>query len=425
MTRATKQIPKEKGLDQSLTLLNEGYRYIPNRRWNQQSDIIQTRLLGKKAILISGEEAARLFYDENYFKREGVAPRRIRKSLFGEHGVQGLDDEEHKHRKLMFLSLMTPERLEEIKKITMQQWKKKIDEWKERDRVVLFYEAEEVMCRAACEWAGIDLSEEEVGQRAREFGQMIDAFGGVGERNRRGKRARDSAEKWIQKIVKQIRANKQKPAENTAAYIISFHRDHKGKRLDTHTAAVEIINVLRPIVAIGRYVVFGALAVHDHPETLPKLRAGDDTYTTMFVQEIRRYYPFTPLLGAIARKDFHWKGYPFTKGALVMLDVHGINHRADLWKDPDTFMPERFKEWEGSPFAFIPQGGGDHYMGHRCAGEWITVMLMQTSLEFLTNHITYDVPEQDLSYSMVRMPTIPKSRFVIRDVEEREKLAEV
>ncbi|QQK78179.1 cytochrome P450 [Salicibibacter cibarius] len=419
--RATKQIPKEKGLDQTLTLLNEGYQYISNRRRHQQSDIIQTRLLGQKTILISGEEAAQLFYDERYFKRKGVAPRRIKKSLFGEHGVQGLDDAEHKHRKLMFLSLMTPERLEEIKKITMEQWKKKIPEWKRKDGVVLFDEAEDVMCRSACAWAGIPLRKEEVAQRAREFGDMIDAFGGVGERNRRGKRARDSAEQWIQTIVKQIRAKKLNPPENTAAYIMSFHRDHKGKRLDTHTAAVEIINVLRPIVAIGRYVVFGALALHDHPETLPGLHAGDDTYTTMFVQETRRYYPFTPLLGAIARKDFHWKGYPFKKGTLVMLDVHGINHRPDLWDAPDAFKPERFKDWKGSPFAFVPQGGGDHYMGHRCAGEWITVMLMQTSLEFLTNHITYTVPDQDLSYSMVRMPTIPKSRFVIRDVEEKMK----
>ncbi|SDJ24992.1 cytochrome P450 [Natribacillus halophilus] len=419
MSRATKQIPKEKGLDQTLTLLNEGYRYIPNRRQNQQSDIVQTRLLGKKAILISGEEAARLFYDENYFKREGVAPRRIKKTLFGENGVQTLDDEEHKHRKLMFLSLMTPERLEDIKKITMRQWISKVPEWKRNKQVKLFDEAEEVMCRSACEWAGIPLREEEVSQRAREFGDMIDAIGGVGERNQRGKRARQSSEKWIEDIVKKIRAKKLKPAENTAAYIISFHRDMKGKRLDTHTAAVEIINVLRPIVAIGRYVVFSARALHDYPETLPQLRSGDDTYTTMFVQEVRRFYPFTPLLGAIARKDFSWKGYSFNKGTLVMLDVHGINHRADLWSDPDEFKPERFREWKGSPFAFVPQGGGDHYMGHRCAGEWITVMLMQTSLEFLTNHITYTVPDQDVSYSMVRMPTIPESRFVIEDVRDR------
>ncbi|MBB6451119.1 fatty-acid peroxygenase [Geomicrobium halophilum] len=417
MSSTTKQLPKEKGIDHTLALLNEGYRFVLNRREKKDSDIVQTRLLGQKVILISGEDAAELFYDEDLFKRKNVAPKRVEKSLFGENGVQGLDDEEHKHRKLMFLSLMTPERLKDIEKITMKHWKAKLPDWKMKNQVVLFDEAEEVMCRSACEWAGVPIEEEMVEQRAQEFGFMIDAFGGVGERYQRGKKARQSSEKWIEGIIKQIRSKKLQPPENTAAYVIANHRDRKGKLLNTHTAAVELINILRPIVAIGRYVVFGALAMHDYPEETEKLRAGDGNYNRMFVQEIRRYYPFTPLLGANARKDFTWKGYPFKKNTLVMLDVYGINHHPDLWDRPNEFRPERFKEWEGSPFAFVPQGGGDHYMGHRCAGEWITIMLMQVSLEFLINHVEYEVPEQELEYSMERMPTIPKSRFIMNQIQ--------
>lgn len=159
--------------------------------------------------------------------------------------------------------------------------------------------------------------------------------------------------------------------------------------------------------------------MHDFPETRKKLQSGDATYSRMFVQEVRRYYPFGPFLGAKVRQKFAWGGHQFNKGTLVLLDVYGTNHHPDLWKNPDEFSPERFMEWSGSPFDFIPQGGGDYNMGHRCAGEWVTVEIMQVSLEYLANHMNYKVPEQNLKYSMVRMPTLPKSRFTISDVTTR------
>ncbi len=63
------RIPREKGLDNSLSLMQEGYLYIPNRCRQYQSNIFETRLLGKKAICMSGEEAAEIFYDNDRFQR--------------------------------------------------------------------------------------------------------------------------------------------------------------------------------------------------------------------------------------------------------------------------------------------------------------------------------------------------------------------
>jgi fatty-acid peroxygenase len=65
-----------------------------------------------------GEEAARLFYDQEKFVRSGAAPKRVLKTLFGEDGVQTLDDEEHHHRKAMFMSLMSREALRSMREIT-------------------------------------------------------------------------------------------------------------------------------------------------------------------------------------------------------------------------------------------------------------------------------------------------------------------
>ena len=67
----------------------------------------------------------------------------------------------------------------------------------------------------------------------------------------------------------------------------------------------------------------------------------------------------------------------------------------------------------------MPQGGGDYDTGHRCAGEWLTIALMKRAVRLLTTGMHYDVPEQDLRIDLSRLPAVPKSRFVIRDVALR------
>ncbi|WP_188454858.1 cytochrome P450 [Virgibacillus oceani] len=412
------KIPKERTLDSSLALLSEGYLFIPNRCKKFQSNIFQTRLLGgQKVICISGEEAARIFYDREKFKRKGAAPKRIQESLFGKNGVQTLDGKEHQHRKRMFMSLMTPERLKILIKLTVEQWELAARKWENTKEIVLFDEAREIMCRVACLWAGVPLKEKEVTQRATDLSDMIDAFGAVGPRYWKGRQARNRSDKWIGDIIRQVRSDKMDAPVDTALYTMAWYRDLDGKLLNLQIATVELLNIVRPIVAIARYITFGALALHDYPETRKKLQDHSQHYGQLFVQEVRRFYPFGPFLGARVRQDFIWEDCHFTKGTMVLLDIYGINHSPDLWEDPDNFLPERFNDWKGSPFDFVPQGGGDYIKGHRCAGEWITIEVMKTSLAFLTQKLAYDVPKQDLSISMVRMPAIPKSRFVMRGIK--------
>lgn len=56
--QSTRPFPKEKVLESGLNVLKEGYMYAPNRHRAYKADAFETRLLGKKAIVIGGEEAA-------------------------------------------------------------------------------------------------------------------------------------------------------------------------------------------------------------------------------------------------------------------------------------------------------------------------------------------------------------------------------
>lgn len=116
------------------------------------------------------------------------------------------------------------------------------------------------------------------------------------------------------------------------------------------------------------YIVFGALALHWHPHARENLRRAPAN-AELFAEEVRRFFPFFPSVIARVRND-----------------------------------------------TFVPQGGGDHYVHHRCPGEWITVELMKVAALFLAQAVQYDVPQQDLRIAMTRLPALPRSGFVISNV---------
>jgi fatty-acid peroxygenase len=409
-------IPQEKVLDNSVRLLLEGFPFIQNRVKHFNSNIFKTRIMFQNVICLHGEEAAKVFYDSDKFMRYQAIPNRIQRTLMGKDAIQTMDGEGHVHRKAMFMSLMTPDSLAKLNRLMTLQWQASLIRWEEMEEVVLFEEAQDLLCRVACAWTGVPLKEEEVRRRASDFAAMVDAFGAVGPRHWRGRKARARAEKWIGKIIKHIRQGKLMVKDNSPAHVIAFHRDVEDNLLDVKMAAVELINLLRPIVAIAWYITFGAVALEEHPVARQKIADGEEGYVAMLVQEVRRYYPFGPFLGNRVKNDFEWGGHHFKKGTLVFLDIYGTLHDANIWEHPDEFYPYRFRNWDGSAFNFIPQGGGDHFTGHRCAGEWVTIEAMKVSMVFLSKYMAYEVPPQDLSFSLVRMPTYPKSKFIMQNV---------
>lgn len=410
------KIPHDKSLDNSLALKQEGYLFISNRVERYKSDIFKARLLGQDAICMTGSEAAEIFYDKDRFQRNGAAPKRIQKTLFGQNGIQTMDGDPHIHRKRLFLSLMTPSHQQELAELVKEQWQIAVGKWKTKDEVVLFEEARNILCKVACQWAGVPIEEEEIIERGNDFISMIYGFGAIGPLHWKGRRARDRAEKWIRQVIEDVRSGQLRADKGTAVHEMAFHEELDGNKLDTQIAAVELINVLRPIVAIATFITFSALALHEHPQYKEKLQLNRINYE-MFAQEVRRYYPFGPFVGARVRKSFIWNECEFKKGTLVVLDMYGTNHDPKLWDKPNEFHPERFKDWKEDLFSFIPQGGGDPSKGHRCPGEGITVEVMKASLDFLVNKISFDVPNQDFNFSMDEMPTLPKSGFIIKNIK--------
>ncbi|WP_165367949.1 cytochrome P450 [Phytoactinopolyspora endophytica] len=411
--------PRDRSPDSTLMLLNDGYGFLLKRLRRYQQDVFETRLLGERVICLHGPEAARVFYDPERFGRSHAAPSRVEKTLFGRGGVQGLDGAAHERRKAMFMQLMTDDRINDLVTLFERAWRSVLPRWESSDRVVLFEEAQELLCRAVCTWSGVPLHDDEVPRRALDMAAMVDAFGAVGPRHWRGRSARRRSEGWISGIVADVRTGDRAADEASALHTIAFHRDSDGEFLDTRVAAVELLNVIRPVVAISWYIAFIGVALHDCPEWKERVRSGGDGEVERFVHEVRRFYPLAPFVGARVRQSFDWGGHRFDEGTLVILDVFGTHRDARLWDRPGEFDPDRFRGWTSDGYDLIPQGGGDHHRDHRCAGEWITVAVMKAATQLLCDAIEYDVGRQDLAFSLNRIPTAPKSGVVLERIRRR------
>lgn len=317
--------------------------------------------------------------------------------------------------------MLTPDYEKELLTVCGSNLDKYARQWEAKEVVNLYEESKKILFESVCQWAGIPYEKEKVPEYAEYFGLMIYGFGRIGKNYRKGKHARKIVEAWIKGIITDVREGTLVVDTKSPLYQVSMYDEEDGMKLPAQIAAVEVINIIRPIIAIATYITFEAVALEAYPECKAQLQKRDPQYTEMFCQEVRRFYPFAPFVGAKVKQDFEWNGYSFKLNQLVMLDIYGTNHDTKLWDEPYEFRPERFAKREKNLYDFIPQGGGKMAESHRCAGDITTLKIMEVFAEYLVNGITYDLPEQDLKFSLKKIPTLPNSGVVLSNIRKISK----
>lgn len=414
-------VPTLNAAEAAFHLFNDGFTFIMNRRRLMNTDVFTINVPGFKVVCMGGEEAAAIFYDPEKFVRKGAIPPPIQKTLTGVNAVHTTDAAQHSHRKALFLSFITDENVARLQQLIRNELEVASRHWATRGGIVLFDESAIILCEAICAWAGVPLSIDESPLRARQFIAMVDAFGTMGARHFKGAKARKAVEAWITKVIEEVRTGQLKVNPDSPLYHCAHYKEVDGTELNAKLAAVELINILRPTVAISWYITFAATALFTNDSYQEQFISGGNTYQENFINEVRRFFPFAPFMGAKVRETFTWNGLEFLKGTLVLLDMYGTNHDDRLWDNPFAFIPERFGSRQLKPFDFLAQGGGYAETGHRCPGELITIETLKTVLQFLASEMDFIIPKQDMSYPFSRMPTRPRDGFIMKNIKLRHQ----
>jgi len=400
--------------DSTISFLREGYAFISSRCDRLNTDVFTSRIGLLPVTFIRGAEAAELFYEGDRFTRQGAMPPTVQHLLQDKGSVQALDGRAHRVRKHAFLSLMSTDAMNRLGNIFDQQWEQVIRRLPARRHLVLHDVVQEILTRTACQWSGIEVQETDIPRLTKELGLMVDRAARFGPANWYAQWRRRSTERWATRLIENFRSGILHPPEGTALDVFAHYQDDDGDPLPSKIAAVELINILRPTVAVSRFIAFAAVALEEHPQWRETFASGDETDLEPFVQEVRRYYPFFPVIAGRVNEPFTWRGHRFKNQDWVVFDIYGTCHDHRLWEDPGSFRPERFRgwNWEEDISALVAQGAGHHSQNHRCPGEWSTIELLKRAVRKLASS-DFTMPVQDLSIPLNKMPALPRSGVVV------------
>jgi len=414
------EMPRARAFDSTTALLTDPYRFISNGCKRFGTDAFECRIFLRRTICMSGARAAEVFYDAHRCHRQGAAPEPLRATLFGKGAIQGLDGPEHSKRKHLLILLTSAERVSRLGELFSQTLLTAARRWTSLPSVNLYHELHEPLARAVCAWAGVPLSESQLRRRTADLVALFDQAAALPGGHLRSRMARWRTERWLASAIRLSRKGGLSADPDSACAMLASYTDTRGQLLPPRIAAVELLNLLRPTVAVSVFIVFAAHALQRFPAWQSRLllNPDDEEALLLFVQEVRRDYPFFPAVVARVREEFAWQGMRFPRGRRVMFDLYGTNHDERAWDSPGEFRPERFAARQIGLYEMVPQGGGP-LAGHRCPGEAIAIDLMKRSVRFLTGAIEFDVPPQDLNIDYGRLPALPRSGFQLAHVRLR------
>ena len=411
LSTATAEVRRRLADDLATRLVLERYRAIDRLRASLGGGSwFTTRMLGRPALVVSGESGVRTFYDAAIVARKGAVPAPVRMVLFGPGAVHGLDDEPHASRKHLLLRCVDTTSVARLTDGVGRRLDDASRQWDGAAAVDLFDELVEIYGTGALEWAGTGVTGTRARDLSHELAAIVDGFGVGGTPYPRAVLARLRTQRWATGLVRAVRAGRIHPPEDTAVATLAAAPD-----LPDLVAGTELLNLVRPTVAVAYFGAYAAQALLERPDWRAPLAAGSRQHLRAFEHEIRRWYPFTPLLTGRLREPYPWQGRELPAGSWIVLDVRGTNRDPSLWERPDAFLPERFLDREPTPYDYVPHGGGHPAAGHRCPGEPMAVGILEATLQRLAG-LDFALPPESRSVPLRRIPSLPEHGVTLLEV---------
>ena len=124
-------------------------------------------------------------------------------------------------------------------------------------------------------------------------------------------------------------------------------------------------------------------------------------YLKMCFYESLRIEPPVPISSSICLTEDQTIGkFKIKKGQAMFASIHTIHHSEQQWKQPDTFIPERFDQL--SKWYLTPSGGQRHiqsfipFLGGKrvCLGKTFAEVVFKITLPLILNSLDFEFGDE-------------------------------
>ncbi|XP_051133623.1 salviol synthase-like [Andrographis paniculata] len=243
---------------------------------------------------------------------------------------------------------------------------------------------------------------------------LLQAIGGFRGRVKNVHKLSDTI---LQKIINSRKVAKPQgeQEENLVDILLKFHKDtgHEHQFSDKNIKAVLQDMFMAGIETSSTATDWAMAELMRHPRVLKKAQDElrwvfrdkgfvDESdfdelkYLKLVVKEIFRMHPPGPLLLPRENKEScKINGYTIPGKCNVVVNAWAIGRDPKIWKDADSFIPERFLDnnisvdYTGKSFEFLPFGSGRR----SCAGMTFGLTNVEVPLAVLLYHFDWVLPE--------------------------------
>lgn len=185
-------------------------------------------------------------------------PGFIRLPQFGAGAVHGLDGHAHAVRKNAMADMAyRDEQVARFAEIVAGELEGMLSEWSRRGTGNVHLDTSTAFGRAAFHWAGLPIGPAESDRRSRQMVRLLDTFGRVST-NPIAMAARIRLDRWTTRLIRSVRSGARRAEPGSVLAAMAGLHGVDGRPVDDRTAAVELQNLTRPTVAVGRFAAFAA-----------------------------------------------------------------------------------------------------------------------------------------------------------------------
>lgn len=381
-------------------------------RYRRHGSVFKTRILGKNVACFVGPEAWSVFLDGKNFAREGASPPNLQE-LLNPGAVPFLDGAAHRVRKQLLLQAVGPKAAPGYAPLIARVVKRHATRWATQGGELTWARELGDLAFAVTD-ALFGGGDPEGIDRARQA-RFVRFLGGVfalpikapftaysGALQARDELLRDFTAAAVRR--------KQTPGEDVMTALLRAEVD--GVRLSDEQVAYETLHLFFA-AAGGLHALLCGVghALTTDPGLRDRIR-GEPQFVRRFVLEVKRFYPVVPItFFARALQPVTVGEHVIPQGWLALGATYSSLREERTFAQPNRFDPDRFApgraEHERHPHAFVPQGSGPAE-GHRCAGEFLSGLILEIAATELSSGYDWTAPPQDLDFDLSRVPPTPK-----------------